>query len=307
VCFCLGKALYPAKLSPHYALVDLYFEPGHDNSEARLAVSALAFLAAAAASLAASDVDGRATLAVVVHVLAHFLPTCGLVQHGMIQKGGDRYVYLPLLGVAVGGAVALAALITRSARAVAGIRFRASALLALVAGGALLGAAVDASSRLCPIWRSDVPLLEHCLDVDPNDWRCLDIYAEHLMHRNDPRALPLMDRGLRAVDLMNIPDSPKLLNYRGKSMLLLGNGQDGCEAFHLSTEIYPDFAVAWNNAAICDLRDPNLRDFQEPKFERALALAYRDEHTNAAALNLERYRAWKGGGYAGTFDGTLVY
>lgn len=27
--------------------------------------------------------------------LAFFLPTCGLVQHGMVQKGGDRYAYLP--------------------------------------------------------------------------------------------------------------------------------------------------------------------------------------------------------------------
>ena len=38
--------------------------------------------------------------------MAAFLPTCGLVQHGMVQKGGDRYLYLPTLGLAVLGAVA---------------------------------------------------------------------------------------------------------------------------------------------------------------------------------------------------------
>ena len=31
--------------------------------------------------------------------LIMFLPTCGIVQHGMVQMGGDRYAYVPYLGL----------------------------------------------------------------------------------------------------------------------------------------------------------------------------------------------------------------
>ena len=37
--------------------------------------------------------------------LVLFLPTCGIVQHGMVQMGGDRYAYLPYLGLS--GVVAM--------------------------------------------------------------------------------------------------------------------------------------------------------------------------------------------------------
>ena len=104
--FCLGKAAYPAGLSPHYALRDLYFEAGHDDGEARLALACFVATTAGCAALALAGLDGGAALAAWVYVVAAFLPTCGLVQHGMVQKGGDRYLYLPTLGLAVLGAVA---------------------------------------------------------------------------------------------------------------------------------------------------------------------------------------------------------
>ena len=106
--FCLGKAAYPAGLSPHYALRDLYFEAGHDDGEARLALACFVAPTAGCAALALAGLDGGAALAAWVYVVAAFLPTCGLVQHGMVQKGGDRYLYLPTLGLAVLGAVAVA-------------------------------------------------------------------------------------------------------------------------------------------------------------------------------------------------------
>ena len=106
--FCLGKAAYPAGLSPHYALRDLYFEAGHDDGEARLALACFVATTAGCAALALAGLDGGAALAAWVYVVAAFLPTCGLVQHGMVQKGGDRYLYLPTLGLAVLGAVAVA-------------------------------------------------------------------------------------------------------------------------------------------------------------------------------------------------------
>ena len=60
--FCLGKAAYPAGLSPHYALRDLYFEAGHDDGEARLALACFVATTAGCAALALAGLDGGAAL-----------------------------------------------------------------------------------------------------------------------------------------------------------------------------------------------------------------------------------------------------
>ena len=67
------------------------------------------------------------------------------------------------------------------------------------------GALVDATAALAPAWRDDVPLLERCLRVDADDWRCLDTYAEYLMARGDrgDKARDLMARGLAAVERLD--------------------------------------------------------------------------------------------------------
>ena len=306
--FCLSKAAYPAKLSPHYTQRDLYFEPGHDDSEVWVAAAAFVFLSGAAAARWAAGVDRGAALAAWVHVVAMFLPTCGLIQHGMIQKGGDRYLYLPSLAMAPLAAASLASSFDAGA---ARRRPRAlvAGLVALVGFAAALGAAAKADRELCQIWRNDVVLLEHCVRADPYDWRCLDTYAEYLLHHGDNHrsSADLLARGLRAVEDLRVPRNPKVMVFRGKCLLLLGQSDEGCRLMHEVTELYPHAPYAWNNAAICDLIDPALRDFQGDKFQRALDLAVRHEHKSAAARNLEVYAAWRDGGYHGQFDGTLVY
>ena len=182
-------------------------------------------------------------------------------------------------------------------------------LVALVGFAAALGAAAKADRELCQIWRNDVVLLEHCVRADPYDWRCLDTYAEYLLHHGDNHrsSADLLARGLRAVEDLRVPRNPKVMVFRGKCLLLLGQSDEGCRLMHEVTELYPHAPYAWNNAAICDLIDPALRDFQGDTFQRALDLAVRHEHKSAAARNLEVYVAWRDGGYHGQFDGTLVY
>ena len=330
--FCLGKAAYPAGLSPHYALRDLYFEAGHDDGEARLALACFVATTAGCAALALAGLDGGAALAAWVYVVAAFLPTCGLVQHGMVQKGGDRYLYLPTLGLAVLGAVAVAVAGDRARGSGSGAstsgagatsappppapvapvppRRRAAAAAAVaVAAAALVAALVDATAALAPAWRDDVPLLERCLRVDADDWRCLDTYAEYLMARGDrgDTARDLMARGLAAVERLGVPESPKTLVFRGKALVMLGELDAGCALFDRCVERFPHAGFAWIDAGICALRDPARREAQEATFEKALALARRPEHVDAARANLAEFRRWRDSGWAGTFDGTLVY
>ena len=83
-----------------------------------------------------------------------------------------------------------------------------------------------------------VPLLERCLRVDADDWRCLDTYAEYLMARGDrgDTARDLMARGLAAVERLGVPESPKTLVFRGKALVMLGELDAGCALFDRCVE-----------------------------------------------------------------------
>ena len=106
---------------------------------------------------------------------------------------------------------------------------------------------------------------------------------------------------------MNRQECTRIGYWAPVAMFTVGQSDEGCRLMHEVTELYPHAPYAWNNAAICDLIDPALRDFQGDTFQRALDLAVRHEHKSAAARNLEVYVAWRDGGYHGQFDGTLVY
>ena len=117
----------------------------------------------------------------------------------------------------------------------------------------------------------------------------------------------LTRRGLEAAERLRVPESPKWLVFRGKCLVLLGDLDAGCQLFDRCVASYPDAIFGRIDSAICALRDPDLRDAQEAAFERALELSVRPEHANAAAKNLEEHRRWKASGYAGQFQGTIVY
>ena len=114
-------------------------------------------------------------------------------------------------------------------------------------------------------------------------------------------------RGLAAVERLGVPESPKTLVFRGKALVMLGELDAGCALFDRCVERFPHAGFAWIDAGICALRDPARREAQEATFEKALALARRPEHVDAARANLAEFRRWRDSGWAGTFDGTLVY
>ena len=144
----VSKAIWPADLRPHYNLspsilealgtldvdpaslvnarTDVIFPPGGPLLAVAAAAAAMCVLLWAAASLLLSSLSSSsshgssnysfllepsATLAVAVHWLGFWGPVCGVVQHGMVQMGGDRYAYLPDLALAPVLASALAAML----------------------------------------------------------------------------------------------------------------------------------------------------------------------------------------------------
>ena len=142
-------------------------------------------------------------LASLAWVAASFAPTSGLIQHGLVTDGADRYCYMPLLGVvalvAVGvgadadatpapapttessapasraqasapASAAPASTLSRTPECAA--RARGVALSAVcVAFVALLA---WASGQQAQHWRSDEVLWRRSIAVDSSDWRALD-------------------------------------------------------------------------------------------------------------------------------------
>lgn len=289
VWFCLGNVLKPARLRPHYAL-DSYFWTGDDWSEP---IVALGISGATTLAAVGNWLDRRPQLfALWIHWCASFLPSCGLVQHGMIQKGGDRYAYIPTLGIAVSLAGVLASR-----------RFR---LLPAVACLVSMEAALTRTQL--PIWRTDDTLLTYSLKIDPTDWRVLDTYAEILLRRGQQQdARPMLQAALNSVLDLHLPPNPKELVFRGKLLVLLGEADQGCLLFDQAKSDYPESAMAHNNAAVCGLRKHDLRHLQEPVFRKALDLAYRDEHRVAISRNLHAFLEWQLRSFEGRIDATLVY
>eukprot|EP00633_Aureoumbra_lagunensis_P009820 CAMPEP_0197323922 /NCGR_PEP_ID=MMETSP0891-20130614/70808_1 /TAXON_ID=44058 ORGANISM="Aureoumbra lagunensis, Strain CCMP1510" /NCGR_SAMPLE_ID=MMETSP0891 /ASSEMBLY_ACC=CAM_ASM_000534 /LENGTH=334 /DNA_ID=CAMNT_0042816655 /DNA_START=651 /DNA_END=1655 /DNA_ORIENTATION=+ len=297
--FCLQKALWPTKLSPHYVI----HGPDADFSELLVACTTLlVFLFIGLASCFGAK-DRGSILAVWIHIIAFFLPVSGLIQHGMIQKGGDRYAYVPLAAFAP----ALAALLFYGVRA-RPKNHKIFNFILITASIMILTSEAQLTARQVVIWRSDLALLRHAIAIDPFDWRCLDTLGEFLLRNGyQTEATQLLERALQTVELMPLPFSPKLAVFRGKNLVLTGRVDEGCALFHQAKELYPESPLPHNNAAICDLRHQQLVPLQRKNFEIALSLAYREDQITGAAANLRAYDIWQANGYQGTFDGTLLY
>ena len=98
-----------------------------------------------------------------------FLPTMGLIQHGMIQKGGDRYAYLTYIPLSIGVA-SLGSTLGSGRRTI----------LLLVCFVTLTAWSALSRVQVCT-YCDDISLFHRSLLIDPYDWRMVDTYAEFLL------------------------------------------------------------------------------------------------------------------------------
>jgi tetratricopeptide (TPR) repeat protein len=149
----LAASLWPARLAVFYP------HPLGSLPASRVALATVLLAALTAAALASA----RARPYVLVGwlwFLGNLVPVIGLVQVGMHARA-DRYMYLPLIGLALACAFAGRDLARRGRGA--GLAVSAAGLCA-VAGMAL------ASHRQVATWRDSVSLYEHALAVVPGNF-----------------------------------------------------------------------------------------------------------------------------------------
>jgi len=147
----IGKAFWPARLSPYYP---------HPGDGLPLWQAGAAFAALAAATLIALALARRNERLRFLPVgwlwyLGTLVPVIGLVQVGQ-QAMGDRYTYLPYVGLSIVVVFGFSEIAKR-------VSFPRPALVALGAA-CLLALAVVASAQV-RVWRDSVTLFEHALSV----------------------------------------------------------------------------------------------------------------------------------------------
>ncbi|GMI14898.1 hypothetical protein TrLO_g7346 [Triparma laevis f. longispina] len=219
-----------------------------------------------------------------------FLPTMGLVQHGMIQKGGDRYAYLTYVPLAVGlgcwgagkrGMINFCVVIS---------------IMAVVFGSLSRGG-------LCS-YCDDESMFQRALAVDPMDWRIVDTYAEFLYRtgRRDEGAV-LVRRSLQVQPKNGL----KSMLTRGKSLVWLGEAGEACQGYEDWWFAHPedrDMPLLKNNVALCLLRDASRRGEAEVLFKEALEKADVEDHARKIGSNLRLLGEWSG---EGAYTGSLLW
>ncbi len=271
----LGKALVPSGLAafyPHPAIVG-GSGLGSLRVQALLAVPVLAGL-----SVLAWKSRKRAGFFTVgwCWYLGVLFPVIGLFQAGE-QARGDRFAYLPLVGIfwALSCAVELA--VQRG--------FIRQSRATVIATTVVLGLAVLAW-RQTSHWQNGTTLFQRALDVTENNY---------VAHQNLGRLLQDQGREAQAVEhyrlAIAIAPRPEALNNWG--VILGGQGQwdQAREYFQRAVSLRASYADGWYNlGAALELQSRPDPGAALQAYERALRHAPRDADTREAVARLRGAR-----------------
>lgn len=187
--------------------------------------------------------------------LVTLVPVIGIVQVGR-QGRADRYTYVPLVGLFIalawGGAALIAWLERRSRAPVNGDAVSpasrvpsAAAIAAATCCGVLLLACAALTWRQVGVWRNDLTLFGHALEVTTrND--CAEMnYGTALLYAN--RAADAVPHLARAVEYR--PNHAEAWRNYGASLALSGNVADGVVQLRHALALAPNYAFAARDLA----------------------------------------------------------
>jgi protein O-mannosyl-transferase len=271
--------------------------------------ASLAFLALAAVTILAWRARRRLPYLIVgwLWFLVTLLPVIGIVQVGA-QARADRYMYIPMVGLAIMLAWGAADLAPRSKPVLAG------------AAAASLAACAAVTWIQLSFWQNSETLFQHALDVTPANYLAEHNLGSYLLDK--PGRLPDSITHLRAAlelrpdypeamtDLASalaqspgglpqairlyeaaariLPDSPIIRGNMaqarydfGMSLIKQGLAADSIPQFEASLSLRPDNPEANNNLGIALAQIGNIKA-AEQHFREALRLKpdYADAHLN---------------------------
>jgi len=157
--------------------------------------------------------------------LGTLVPVIGLVQVGG-QAMGDRYTYLPLIGIFIMAVWAAHEWVT--ARTSQAEFARGGAAIALILCAIVTRQQLDH-------WRNSVTLFEHALAVAPNSFVALDNLGYSYLEQNDPQRAEEVLR--RAVAIL--PDNPGTRSSLGRALLMQGRADEAVQHYEHAHSLAP--------------------------------------------------------------------
>jgi len=202
--------------------------------------------------------------------------TSPLVPHPIYRA--DRYLYLPLAGLAVAAGAALSTLVRR------GLAGRAALALA----AAVVAALGFLSTRQVPFWRDGMTLFTHCVRLTPDNSEArANLGIALIGQENYPAAAAELREALRLMPL-----DPVIHYHLGVAAYQQEQVQEAAGHFAETVRLNPRFAEAHHNLgiALARLRDTEgaAREFREAiRLKPELAEAH--GNLGWALLRQERY------------------
>ena len=224
----LGKALWPTRLAFFYP-----YPPMISQNEvllgAALLLAATAFLVLRARKLPAPAVGWLIWLGMLV-------PVIGVVQVGR-QAMADRYMYLPLVGLAIAAAWGVEAILPRNA-----IARGARAAIAVAA----VGAWIVLTRAQVAVWKDDLSLFGHAVAVTEDNAVAHDLLGTALADRG--RLAESEREYRRAVEL-----APRNVEFHTNLGILLGlqeRFEEALASYRTAIELDPTYGNAFLNRGV---------------------------------------------------------
>lgn len=235
--FHLGKTLLPTGLHAHYALTAREVTP----LTIPLVFSMFAVIAASGVAWSLRKTAPAFGFAWWIY-LAGMIPVSGLVGHGRLILGADRYSYLPTIGIViVVGAVVtarrvLSTPLTSSPRSMGIVLVLGIAMVGLLAG----------THRQLEVWRSDQSLWSRTLEIDANNVLALNNLGFLSLEREDyGRAVELLVRA-HELDPSSIPTVMSL----GVAYQHQGRHRDAVALYWESLKQHPNVPALHGNLSL---------------------------------------------------------
>ncbi|KAF1787958.1 Tetratricopeptide-like helical domain [Phytophthora cactorum] len=301
----LQQILWPTKLRPHYQL-----RPGD------LSLANYEYLLSLSASMALVLLtiwpfrhrQAPQHLLALAYFAIMVLPVSGLIQHGIVSAGCDRYAYLCSIVVVPYGGSMLAQLFDDEEDNVKDIDDQQEpeqiqtrtkqyhAQHRAIGFGAVLllaGTLLSISTSLMGHWRNEDALFEYSLRMDPTDWRILDQRATYFVTSGRYSSSDGECRRLWELTYYFTPFGTLKSDLQRLKLLIWLNGMDDvvCEGYMQLLEARPDNCHVHNNVGVCLIDQGKLSEARQ-EFVQALLCPGYEELYATPRNNLESLDKW---------------
>lgn len=296
-----GKVLWPSTLHAHYQVQEWKLNPVEPANDVLLGMALFSMVTFIACIFWRHK---PWLLAFWFSFLMTMLPTLGIIQHGMVAMGGDRYMYIPMLTVSAAVGCLYQYFIDEDGVApdsdeedtldeggretILGTSSAAYIVLVVrVVAVVWIGVICVITNRQMKTWKNTVSQWTHNIRHDPTDWRAMDQLAEHyVQNKRMTEASEYYDR----IEWYSPKIGLKADLHFAKFRVMRGKLMEACLMYGEAEQKYGADAMLYNNLAICALQKDNMKVGLE-YLNMALEVATLPKHKSSITANLEELKA----------------